>query len=120
MDRESELLPVPYFHVVFTLPEELNGIVIQNRKKLFGLLLSASAETLRELAKDYKYLGAETGFTSILHTWGSNLMFHPHVHIIVPGGGLTEDGQWRNSRKKCSSFRSRSWQSCFEGNSCTL
>ena len=100
MDRESELLPVPYFHVVFTLPEELNGIVIHNRKKLFNLLFSVSAETLRKLAKDRKYLGADTGFTSILHTWGSNLMFHPHVHIIIPGGGLTEDGEWRNSRKK--------------------
>jgi len=100
MDRESELLPVTYFHVVFTLPEELNGIVIHNREKLFGLLLSASAETLRKLAKDCRHLGAETGFTSILHTWGGNLVFHPHVHIIVPGGGLTEDGRWRNSRKK--------------------
>ena len=111
MDRESELLPVTYFHVVFTLPEELNCLVIHNREKLFGLLFSASAETLRKLAKDGKYLGAETGFTSILHTWGSNLMFHPHVHIIIPGGGLTEDGQWRSSRKKFF-IPEKSWQSC--------
>ena len=100
MDRESELLPVPYFHVVFTLPEELNEILMHNRDKLFGLLFSASAETLRKLAKDEKYIGAEIGFTSILHTWGSNLSFHPHVHIVIPGGGLTADGEWRNSRKK--------------------
>ena len=100
MDREAELLPVPYFHVVFTLPEELNKIVIHNRRKLFNLLFSASAETLRNLAKDDKHLGAETGFTSILHTWGSNLTFHPHVHIIIPGGGITAGGEWRNSRKK--------------------
>jgi len=100
MERESELLPVPYFHVVFTLPSELNELVIHNREKLFNLLLSASAETLKLLAQDKKHLGVQTGFTSILHTWGSNLMFHPHVHIIVPGGGLTPSGKWQSSRKK--------------------
>jgi hypothetical protein len=100
MAREAELLPVTYFHVVFTLPEELNEFVIRNRELMFNLLFSASAETLKALAKDGKYLGAETGFTSILHTWGSNLMFHPHVHIVIPGGGLAADGQWTNSRKK--------------------
>ena len=118
MDRESELLPVPYFHVVFTLPEELNEIVIHNRVQMFNLLFSASSETLRKLARDGKYLGAETGFTAILHTWGSNLMFHPHVHIVIPGGGLTVDGKWRNSSKSSSS-RSRSWQNCSVGSSCT-
>ena len=100
MERESDLLPVPYFHVVFTLPQELNPFVIQNREQLFNLLFSASAGTLKQLAQDKKYLGAETGFISILHTWGQNLTFHPHVHIIVPGGGLTADRQWKNSRKK--------------------
>ena len=100
LDRESELLPVTYFHVVFTLPEELNGIAINNRTQLFNLLFSAAADTLRVLAMDKKYLGAEIGFTSILHTWGQNLTFHPHIHMIVPGGGLTADGQWKNSRKK--------------------
>jgi len=100
LDRESELLPVPYFHVVFTLPEELNEIVIHNRVQLFNILFSASSETLKKLALNSKYLGAETGFTSILHTWGSNLTFHPHVHVIIPGGGLTTQKQWRNSRKK--------------------
>jgi hypothetical protein len=101
MAREAELLPVPYFHVVFTLPEELNELVIRNRELLFNLLFKASSETLKTLAKDRKYLGAEEiGFTSILHTWGQNLMFHPHVHMIVPGGGLTADGKWKDSGKK--------------------
>jgi len=100
MAREVELLPVPYFHVVFTLPQELNQLVIGNREKLFSLLFKASADTLKALGKDPKYLGADLGFTSILHTWGQNLMFHPHVHIIVPGGGLTETGKWKQSSKK--------------------
>jgi len=100
MDREADLLPVQYFHVVFTLPDELNELVLHNREHLLNLLFSASSLTLKTLALDVKYLGAETGFTSILHTWGQNLQFHPHVHVIIPGGGLTADGQWRNSRKK--------------------
>ena len=98
--RESEMLPVQYFHVVFTLPAELSEVVIHNRECLFDLLFSASSETLKKLALDKKFLGAEVGFTSILHTWGSNLSFHPHVHIIIPGGGITKSGQWKNSRKK--------------------
>jgi len=100
LDREADLLPVPYFHVVFTLPEELNQIVLHNREALFSLLFKAASETLKALALDKKYLGAEIGFISILHTWGQNLMFHPHVHIIVPGGGLTATGQWRSTGKK--------------------
>lgn len=100
MARDAELLSVPYFHVVFTLPDELSSLVINNREKLFNLLFKASSETLKALGKDPKYLGAELGFTSILHTWGQNLMFHPHVHIIVPGGGLTTDGKWKDSGKK--------------------
>ena len=100
MDREADLLPVQYFHVVFTLPEELNVIVMHNREILLNLLFKASAETLMELARDEKYLGAETGFTSILHTWGQSLIFHPHVHMIVPGGGLTKSGNWVSSSKK--------------------
>ena len=100
LDRESELLPIQYFHVVFTLPAELNEVVMHNREKLFNLLLSVSAETLKQLALDKKHLGVQSGFTSILHTWGSNLTFHPHVHIVIPGGGLTSDGKWQSSRKK--------------------
>lgn len=98
--RKEELLPVPYFHVVFTLPSELDGIVMQNQELLYNLLLRISQETIRELAGDNKYLGAKIGLTSILHTWGQNLTFHPHVHMIVPGGGLTTDDKWKNSRKK--------------------
>ena len=100
MAREAELLTVPYFHVVFTLPQELSELAIHNREQIFSLLFKASSETLKALGKDPKYLGAELGFSSILHTWGQNLMFHPHVHIIVPGGGLTADGKWRASDKK--------------------
>lgn len=100
MARKEELLPVPYFHVVFTLPSELDGIVMQNQALLYNLLFRASQETIRKLAGADKYLGAEIGLTSILHTWGQNLSFHPHVHMIVPGGGLTTDGKWKNSRKK--------------------
>lgn len=100
MAREAELLPIPYFHVVFTLPSELDGLVLQNREIMFNLLFKASSETMRELAADKKYLGAEIGITSILHTWGQNLTFHPHVHMIVPGGGLTPDRRWREASKK--------------------
>jgi hypothetical protein len=100
LNREADLLPVGYFHVVFTLPQELNELGIRNRETLFNLLLQTSAQTLQALALDKKHLGAQVGFISILHTWGQNLMFHPHVHIIIPGGGLTADGKWRNSRKK--------------------
>lgn len=100
MAREADLLTVPYFHVVFTLPGELDGFVMRNPKELYDLLFRASAETLRELAASPKYLGAQIGFLSILHTWGQNLTLHPHVHMIVPGGGLTSDDKWRPSRKK--------------------
>jgi predicted Zn-ribbon and HTH transcriptional regulator len=100
MARGAELLPVPYFHVVFTLPSELDSVVFMNQETLYGLLFKASQETIRELARDKKYLGAEIGLTAILHTWGQNLTPHPHVHMIVPGGGLTADGKWKNSRKK--------------------
>ena len=98
--REAELLPVPYFHVVFTLPSELNELVMRNRKIMLNLLFQASSETVRELAADPKYLGAEIGLTSILHTWGQNLTLHPHVHMIVPSGGVTPHGRWRESSKK--------------------
>jgi len=98
--RQGELLPVTYFHVVFTLPSELYGVAFQNQTMIYNLLFKASNETIRELARDGKYLGAEIGLTAILHTWGQNLTLHPHVHMIVPGGGLTTDGKWVNSRKK--------------------
>lgn len=86
-ERSRELLPTHYFHVVFTLPHQLNGLILGNRKQLFKLLFAASAGTLLRFAKDKKYLGATPGILSVLHTWGQQLSFHPHVHCIVSGGG---------------------------------
>jgi hypothetical protein len=90
--RESELLPVEYFHVVFTLPAVLGPIALQNQRVVYGLLFRAAAETLQQIAADPAHRGAEIGFLAVLHTWGQNLQHHPHVHCIVPGGGLTPDG----------------------------
>jgi hypothetical protein len=90
--READLLPVEYFHVVFTLPSALGPIALQNQREVYGLLFRAAAETLRQIAADPKHLGAEIGFLAILHTWGQNLQHHPHVHCVVPGGGLAPDG----------------------------
>lgn len=98
--QTNNLLNIGYFHVVFTIPDTLNLMVYQNQETLYGLLFKAVAETLSELAADKKYLGARLGFTSVLHTWGQNLMHHPHIHCIVPGGGLSPLGKWVNSRKK--------------------
>lgn len=98
--RKDDLLNVGYFHVVFTLPNLLNPVAYQNPRVVYGILFKAAAETLSELAVDPKYLGAQIGFTGVLHTWGQNLMHHPHLHCIVPGGGLTSCGKWVNSRKK--------------------
>lgn len=92
-DRQADLLPVGYFHVVLTLPAPLGNLAWQNKRVLYGALFSASAETLLEIAADPKHLGAEIGFLSVLHTWGQNLLHHPHVHCVVPGGGLSADGQ---------------------------
>jgi len=93
--RATELLPVPYFHIVFTLPNQLGPLSLQNKKTVYGILFRAAWETVRELAKDTKYLGANVAMLSVLHTWGSNLMHHPHLHCIVPGGGMSADGkQW--------------------------
>jgi len=90
-DRETELLPVGYFHVVFTLPHQLSPLLLQNKKLLYGLLFRASAETLLAIALDPKHLGAEIGFLSVLHTWGQNLRHHPHIHCVIPSGGLSPD-----------------------------
>ena len=92
--RKEEVLNIKYYHVVFTIPSEIYNIAIQNQEKIYKILFKASAETLQELAKDEKYLGGEIGFFSILHTWGQNLMYHPHIHCVVTGGGLTELGKW--------------------------
>ena len=98
--RKEDLLSVQYFHVVFTIPDTLNPIAFQNQKVIYNLLFRTVSETLTELASDRKYLGARLGFTSILHTWGQNLMHHPHIHCIVPGGGLSTINEWVNARKK--------------------
>jgi hypothetical protein len=90
--RESELLPVPYFHVVFTLPHELGPLALQNKRVVYGLLFQAAAQTLSQIAAHPKHLGATIGCLMVLHTWGQNLMHHPHVHAIVTGGGLSPDG----------------------------
>jgi hypothetical protein len=91
--RMEDLLPVEYFHMVFTLPSEIADIAYQNKAEVYGLLFKASSETLRIIAADPKHLGAKIGMTSVLHTWGSAMTHHPHVHVIVPGGGLSPDGQ---------------------------
>ncbi len=91
-------MPVPYFHVVFTLPHELSALALQNKRLLYDLLYQTSAATMLELARDPKHLGADIGFLGVLHTWGQNLEHHPHVHYIVPAGGLTPDGsRWIDS-----------------------
>ena len=99
--RRAELLPVEYHHVVFTLPEEIAAIAYQNQAAVYGLFFRAAAKTLQTLAADPKHLGAELGFIAVLHTWGQTLLYHPHLHCIVPGGGLSLDGH--------------SWVSCRSG-----
>ena len=99
-ERAAELLPVPYFHVVFTLPETIATLALQNQRTVYGILFQAAAETLLQVAADPKHLGAEIGFLAVLHTWGQNLMHHPHVHCVVPGGGFSLDGsRWTHCRK---------------------
>ena len=98
--RMEDLLPVQYFHVVFTLPSQIADIAYQNKAAVYGLLFKASSEMLRIIAADPKHLGAKIGMTSVLHTWGSAMTHHPHVHVVVPGGGLSSDGQrWVACRK---------------------
>ena len=98
--REAELLPVQYFHVVFTLPAEIADIAYQNKRVVYDLLFKVSAETMQIIAADPMHLGARVAITSVLHTWGSAMMHHPHVHMIVPGGGLSADGEhWVDCRK---------------------
>lgn len=97
-DRQAELLPVRYFHVVFTLPHELNHWVLYNKRRLYDLLFESAWKTLRTLGKDPKRLNGEMGALSILHTWGQNLSQHNHVHCIVPGGALTSTGKWVTSK----------------------
>jgi hypothetical protein len=90
--RQAELLDTEYFHVVFTLPEPIAAIAYQNKKELYGLLFRTVAETLRTIAADPRHLGAQIGFFAVLHTWGQTLLYHPHLHCVVSGGGLSQDG----------------------------
>jgi predicted Zn-ribbon and HTH transcriptional regulator len=92
-DRQAELLDTQYFHVVFTVPQEIAAIAYQNKEVAYDCLFRATSETLRTIAADPKHLGAEIGFFAVLHTWGQNLMFHPHLHCVVPSGGLSPDGE---------------------------
>ena len=91
-EREADLLPVPYFHIVFTLPSAIGDIAYQNKAVIYDLLFKASSEAMLRIAADPKHLGARIGLTAVLHTWGSAMTHHPHVHMIVPGGGLSRDG----------------------------
>jgi hypothetical protein len=92
-DRQAELLDVPYFHVVFTVPDLIAAIAFQNQITVYDILFRAASETLRTIAADPEHLGAEIGFFGVLHTWGQNLLHHPHIHFLVPGGGIAPDGQ---------------------------
>src|SRR5580692_11219662 len=97
--RQAELLNCEYFHVVFTVPDKIAAIAYQNKEVVYNILFQATAETLRTIAADPKHLGAEIGFFAVLHSWGSNLMHHPHLHCVVPGGGLSFDGaRWVSCR----------------------
>ena len=98
-ERQADLLPVEYFHVVFTVPAPIAAIAFYNPAVVYDLLFKVTAETLRTIARDPKHLGAEIGLTAVLHTWGSALTHHPHLHCIVPGGGLSPAGQWQPCRR---------------------
>src|SRR5882762_5591503 len=99
--RRRDLLPVPYVHVVFTLPRQLSPLALQNKREIYGLLFRTSAETLLQVAGDPKRLGAEIGFFSVLHTWNQKLQHHPHVHCVVPAGGLAPDhSRWIDSQQR--------------------
>jgi len=92
--RKNDLLSTKYFHVVFTIPHELNPYCLKYPKEMYNILFEASSQTIMDLGKDPKHLGAQMGLISVLHTWGQNLSLHPHMHMIVPGGGIGEDGKW--------------------------
>ena len=99
--RQTELLPVPYFHVVFTLPQQMGALALQNPREIYNILFRAASETLLTIAADPKRLGASAGFLAVLHTWGQNLHLHPHLHCVVPGGGIGPGGRkWIGCRKK--------------------
>lgn len=97
--RRGELLDVPYFHLVFTLPEELRWLVRRHQKVLYGVLMKAAAQSLMKLSADPRYVGGKIGILAVLHTWTTTMAYHPHAHLLVPGGGVTKDGRWVAARK---------------------
>jgi hypothetical protein len=100
LSRENELLPVPYFHLVFTLPDLLNPLALHQPAKLYKLLFDSAWQTVKTFASDHRHLGAKAGMIAILHTWGQTLSLHPHLHCIVPGGGITKSGKWKLARSR--------------------
>ena len=99
--RLKHLLPIPYFHVVFTIPDALNPLALRNKAVVYAILFEAASKTLLELASDPKRIGAQIGVTAVLHTWGQSLLLHPHLHCVVTGGGLSRDGtQWRAGHRR--------------------
>jgi len=98
--KNKDVIDAPYFHLVLTMPEELREIIYQNQRQLYNLMYKVSAETIKELALDEKYLGAQVGFFSLLHTWSQNMHYHPHIHTVVLAGGLTKLNNWRTSSKE--------------------
>ena len=103
-DRKKDMLPVKYLHIVFTLPHLLNRLVLNNQQPLFDLLMRSAWQTLKQFGDDHRHLGAKVGAVMVLHTWGQNLSYHSHVHCLVPAGGLTKQGKWRNVRGKGKFF----------------
>ncbi len=119
--RRAELLPVEYFHVVFTVPEPIAAVAYQNKQVVYGILFRAAGDTLRTIAADPKHLGAEIGFIAVLHTWGQTLLHHPHLHCLVPGGGLAPDAnRWIACRPPASFSRSGCSPACFAVCSCNI
>ena len=113
-ERTKELLPVPYFHVVFTVPAQLNAFALRNKKEFYNILFAAASQTIRDLSKDDKRLGAEPGFVAVLHTWGQNLMDHPHLHLILPAGGLDDD-RWVSCKNPKFLFPAKVMSALFKG-----
>ena len=114
--READLLPVKYFHVVFTVPDKLNDLFIQNQQVMYNLLFKSAWSVLNDFGKDSRWIGGRIGATAILHTWGQNLQYHPHLHFIIPAGALMPNGKWKHSRNRGKYlFDVRSLSTAFRG-----
>lgn len=103
-NRKCEALPVKYFHLVFTIPSEFNALCLQKPELMYTILFKSAWATIESFGNDHKYLGAKTGMLTVLHTWGQNLSLHPHLHCLVPGGGITQNGKWRQVKKANGRF----------------